>query len=43
MNKLSDWTDEKPERLYAKLKKMSDDYNFSERTGSELLDGINGE
>ncbi|MFB3079418.1 MAG: multicopper oxidase domain-containing protein, partial [Lysobacterales bacterium] len=25
---LSDWTDEKPERLYAKLKKNSDYYNF---------------
>ena len=29
---LSDWSDEKPERIYAKLKKKSDYYNFRERT-----------
>ena len=33
---LSDWTDEKPENLYAKLKKMSNYYNFSERTVADL-------
>ncbi|MCH8866164.1 MAG: copper resistance system multicopper oxidase [Proteobacteria bacterium] len=29
---LSDWSDEKPERIYAKLKKQSDYYNFRQRT-----------
>ena len=29
---LSDWSDEQPSRIYAKLKKMSDYYNFRERT-----------
>jgi CopA family copper-resistance protein len=29
---LSDWTDEAPERLFAKLKKQSDYYNFNQRT-----------
>jgi CopA family copper-resistance protein len=29
---LSDWTDESPERLFAKLKKQSDYYNFHQRT-----------
>ncbi|HSF15031.1 MAG TPA: copper resistance system multicopper oxidase [Vicinamibacteria bacterium] len=29
---LSDWTDESPERVFAKLKKMSDYYNFRQRT-----------
>jgi CopA family copper-resistance protein len=29
---LSDWTDEDPERLFAKLKKQSDYYNFHQRT-----------
>jgi CopA family copper-resistance protein len=29
---LSDWTDEDPERLFAKLKKQSDYYNFHKRT-----------
>ena len=29
---LSDWTDEKPERVFAKLKKQSDYYNFNKRT-----------
>ncbi len=37
---LSDWTDEKPERLYAKLKKRSDYYNFAGRTGGDLYDDI---
>ncbi len=34
---LSDWSDETPERIYAKLKKLSHYYNFSERTAGELL------
>ena len=29
---LSDWTDEDPERIYAKLKKQSDYYNFAQPT-----------
>lgn len=34
---LSDWSDEKPERIYAKLKKQSNYYNFRERTAGDLL------
>ncbi len=34
---LSDWTDEDPTVLYAKLKKMSDYYNFIERTHFDLM------
>ena len=37
---LSDWSDEKPERIYAKLKKLSHYYNRRERTVGELLDEI---
>jgi CopA family copper-resistance protein len=33
---LSDWTDETPERIQAKLKKMSHYYNFRERTAGDL-------
>ncbi|MCX4029725.1 copper resistance system multicopper oxidase [Endozoicomonas sp. SM1973] len=33
---LSDWSDEAPETIYAKLKKMSHYYNFRERTVSDL-------
>ncbi len=33
---LSDWTDENPARVYAKLKKMGDYYNFRERTVGDL-------
>ena len=33
---LSDWSDEKPERIYAKLKKQSDYYNFRERTAGDI-------
>ena len=29
---LTDWTDERPERVFAKLKKQSDYYNFRQRT-----------
>ncbi len=34
---LSDWTDEKPERVFAKLKKRSDYYNFHQRTVGDFL------
>ncbi len=37
---LSDWSDQKPERIYAKLKKLSDYYNFRERTAGDLLRDI---
>ncbi len=37
---LSDWTDENPYRLYAKLKKLSHYYNFNERTVSDLWQDI---
>ncbi|MGB5325320.1 MAG: copper resistance system multicopper oxidase [Pseudomonadales bacterium] len=33
---LSDWSDESPEQVYAKLKKMSHYYNFRERTAGDL-------
>ena len=33
---LSDWSDESPEDIYAKLKKMGDYYNFRERTAGDL-------
>ena len=33
---LSDWSDEAPEDIYANLKKMSDYYNFRERTAGDL-------
>jgi CopA family copper-resistance protein len=34
---LSDWTDEDPNVVYARLKKLSHYYNFNERTQKELL------
>ena len=34
---LSDWTDEKPERVFAKLKKQSDYYNFHKRTAGDFF------
>ncbi len=34
---LSDWSDEQPKTIYHKLKKMSDYYNFSERTLGDLF------
>ena len=37
---LSDWSDEQPTTIYHKLKKMSDYYNFSERTVGDLLRDI---
>jgi CopA family copper-resistance protein len=33
---LSDWSDEAPENIYAKLKKRGDYYNFQERTAGDL-------
>lgn len=37
---LSDWSDEDPTDIYAKLKKMSGYYNFAERTGADLARDI---
>ena len=37
---LTDWTDENPERVLAKLKKQSDYYNFHQRTAGDLLKDI---
>jgi len=37
---LTDWTDENPHRLYAKLKKLSHYYNFNERTVGDLWQDI---
>jgi FtsP/CotA-like multicopper oxidase with cupredoxin domain len=34
---LSDWTDERPERVFAKLKKQSDYYNYGKRTLGDFL------
>ncbi|HEU4891622.1 MAG TPA: copper resistance system multicopper oxidase [Vicinamibacterales bacterium] len=34
---LSDWTDEDPARVFAKLKKQSDYYNFHQRTVGDFL------
>jgi CopA family copper-resistance protein len=34
---LSDWTDEDPRRVFAKLKKQSDYYNFQQRTLGDFL------
>jgi CopA family copper-resistance protein len=34
---LSDWTDENPERVFAKLKKQSSYYNFHQRTVGDLF------
>ncbi len=39
---LSDWSDEKPQDIYAKLKKRSDYYNFRERTAGDLWSDIKG-
>jgi CopA family copper-resistance protein len=33
---LSDWSDEEPEKIYAKLKKQSHYYNFRQRTAGDL-------
>ncbi len=37
---LSDWTDEDPNDVYRKLKKLSHYYNFSERTHADLMRDI---
>jgi len=37
---LSDWSDENPNNIYAKLKKLSHYYNFRERTMSDLTHEI---
>ncbi len=37
---LSDWTDEDPDRLLAKLKKHSDYYNFNKRTVGDLMGDV---
>jgi CopA family copper-resistance protein len=34
---LSDWTFSSPERIFTKLKKMSDNFNFQKRTAGEFL------
>jgi len=39
---LSDWSDERPERIYSKLKKQSDYYNFNERTAGDMWQDIKG-
>jgi CopA family copper-resistance protein len=37
---LSDWTDENPTRVFAKLKKQSDYYNFHQRTLGDFISDI---
>ncbi|WP_137820170.1 copper resistance system multicopper oxidase [Pseudomonas sp. 2FG] len=37
---LSDWTDENPARVMAKLKKQSDYYNFHKRTVGDFIDDV---
>jgi CopA family copper-resistance protein len=37
---LTDWTDESPERVFAKLKKKSDYYNFHQRTVGEFFSDL---
>ncbi len=37
---LSDWTDEDPARIFAKLKKQSDYYNFHQRTVGDFFDDV---
>ncbi len=37
---LSDWTDEDPVRVMAKLKKQSDYYNFHKRTVGDFIDDV---
>ncbi|MDT4814563.1 Copper resistance protein A [compost metagenome] len=37
---LSDWTDENPARVLAKLKKQSDYYNFHKRTVGDFIDDV---
>ncbi len=37
---LSDWSDEDPNQIYAKLKKLSHYYNFNERTTGDLVEQL---
>jgi FtsP/CotA-like multicopper oxidase with cupredoxin domain len=37
---LSDWTDESPARVFAKLKKQGDYFNFSQRTAGDFLKDV---
>jgi len=37
---LSDWSDEKPAAIYRKLKRMSDYYNFSQRTVGDFFSEV---
>jgi FtsP/CotA-like multicopper oxidase with cupredoxin domain len=37
---LSDWTDESPKRVFAKLKKQSDYYNFNQRTAGDFFSDV---
>jgi len=37
---LSDWTDEDPPRVFAKLKKQSDYYNFHQRTAGDFIGDV---
>jgi CopA family copper-resistance protein len=37
---LTDWTDENPERVFAKLKKRSDYYNFHQRTVGDFFQDV---
>ncbi|PKG77580.1 copper oxidase [Shewanella sp. Actino-trap-3] len=38
---LSDWSDEEPENIYAKLKKQADYYNYRERTVMDFFSDVN--
>jgi len=40
---LSDWTFEDPHRVFAKLKKMSDNYNFQQRTVGDFFADVRSE
>ena len=40
---LSDWTFENPQRVFSKLKKMSDNYNFQQRTLREFFADVENE
>jgi CopA family copper-resistance protein len=37
---LTDWTDESPERVFSKLKKQSDYYNFNKRTVGDFMHDV---
>ena len=37
---LNDWTDTAPEKIYARLKKMSHYYNYRERTAGDILSDL---